>query len=263
MMIPEVVAIETQSYCNGNCIICPYDKVKIKHGRMPMSMIKRIIDECHDDDVKQISLYGNNEPLMDDRLIDIIGYACKKSYIGLSSNGSVMTPELAKAIAEKVDAINISVHCTTMGDHEKYMPGVSHEKVMQNIRMLNDARIQLHEHATPKLKHLWEKGPVNEWGGNIDALQKWGYLQPGFAEELKAVYEIRCRYLHSASIDSPEEDSRRCVAAASALLTEFIGFPERLFQIGSEIECLNTDDPLFDVFYKPTLSENAAGDGTG
>lgn len=130
-------------------------------------------------------------------------------------------------------------------------------------RMLNDARIQLHEYAGPKLKHLWNKGPLNEWAGNIDALQQWNYLQPGLAEELKTIYEIRCRYLHSAPIDSPEGDSRRCVAAAFALLTEFIGFPKRLFRIGSEIECLNTSDPLFDVFYKSALSENADGDSPG
>lgn len=130
-------------------------------------------------------------------------------------------------------------------------------------RMLNEARIRLHHHSRPKLKQLWEKGPLNEWGENIDALQKWGHIQPGLAEELKVVYEIRCQYLHSAPIASMERDSRRCVSAAFAVLTEFIGFPTRLFRIGSEIECLNHSDPLFEVFYKPALSENAAAEVNG
>jgi hypothetical protein len=130
-------------------------------------------------------------------------------------------------------------------------------------RILNDARIRLHQHASPKLKHLWEKGPLNEWGGNIDALQQWGYLRPALADELKAVYEIRCRYLHSAPIESPEQDSRRCVAAAFDVLTEFFGFPERLFRIGGTIECFNTSDPLFEVFYKPALSEAAVSEFVG
>ncbi len=131
--------------------------------------------------------------------------------------------------------------------------------VVKIERMLNEARIRLHAHVSPKLKHLWEKGPLNEWTGNIDALQEWGYLQPALAVELKAVYGIRCQYLHSAPIATPEADARRCVTAAFALLTEFIGFPERLFQIGSSIECVNPSDPLFEIFYKPALCDDAAG----
>lgn len=104
---------------------------------------------------------------------------------------------------------------------------------------------------------------MNEWGGNIDALQQWGYLQAGLADELRAVFEIRCRYLHSAAIDSPEEDARRSVGAAFSLLTEFIGFPERLFRIGGSIECLDTTHPLFEVFYKPALSDTAGFQGAG
>ena len=130
-------------------------------------------------------------------------------------------------------------------------------------RMLNDARIRLHQHASPKLKDLWGKGPLNEWAGNIDALQKWGYLQTALADELKAVFDIRCRYLHSAAITEPEEDARRCVGAAFSLLTEFIGFPERLFRLGGSIECLDTTDPLFEVFYKPALSDTTGQQPAG
>ena len=74
-------------------------------------------------------------------------------------------------------------------------------------RMLNDARIRLHDHTSPKLKDLWGKGPLNEWSGNIDALVKWGYLRPELAAELKSVFEIRCQHLHSAPITSAEDDA--------------------------------------------------------
>ncbi len=123
-------------------------------------------------------------------------------------------------------------------------------------RMLNDARMRLHEHSNRRLKHLWKKGPHNAWPVNIKALKQWGYLQEDLASELTVAYEIRCRYLHSGSIDSLHDDARRCVKTAFALLTEFLGFPVRLFRIGSQIECLNTSDPLFEVFYKPALSSD-------
>lgn len=121
-------------------------------------------------------------------------------------------------------------------------------------RMLNEARIQLHKHESPKLKQLWGKGPMNDWTPNINALRQWDYLQPSLADELLAVYEIRCRYLHSGSIDTLEVDSPRCVIAAFSVLTEFVGFPGRLFRIGSTIECLDKAHPLFEVFYKPALT---------
>jgi hypothetical protein len=110
---------------------------------------------------------------------------------------------------------------------------------------------------SPKLKYLWGKGPLNEWDGNIDALHKWGYIQPSLADELRGIFDTRCQYLHSAAINTPEQDARRCVVAAFAVLTEFVGFAERLFRIGSAIECLDTSHPLFEVFYKPAPSEAA------
>ena len=125
-------------------------------------------------------------------------------------------------------------------------------------RMLNSARIKLHKHEIPKVKQLWEKGPMNDWAPNINALRQWDYLQAALAEELLAVFEIRCRYLHSGSITTLKVDSPRCVNAAFAVLTEFIGFPERLFRIGSIIDCLDTSHPLFEVFYKPALTSQLA-----
>jgi hypothetical protein len=48
---------------------------------------------------------------------------------------------------------------------------------------------------------------LNEWEGNIAALEKWGYLPVGLPEELRALYTIRCQYLHSGQITSLEADS--------------------------------------------------------
>jgi hypothetical protein len=127
-------------------------------------------------------------------------------------------------------------------------------------RMLNDARMRLHAHSTPKLKGLWEKGPLNDWSENIAALVKWGYLEQELGAELSIVYEIRCRYLHSGPIDTIEADAARCVHTAFKVLTEFIGFPERLFQISSAIECRDSSHPLFEVFYKPELSSKGNPD---
>lgn len=123
-------------------------------------------------------------------------------------------------------------------------------------RLLNTARIELHKHVTPKIKDLWDKGALNEWQGNIDALTRWGYLNDELAAELTGLFAVRCQYLHSGNIEGLEDDALRCVHAAYALLKALIGFPERLFQFGSEgLECLNPEDPLFKVFYASSVHE--------
>jgi hypothetical protein len=67
-------------------------------------------------------------------------------------------------------------------------------------RLLNQARIALHKHHSV-IKELQGKDSKNEWGPNIDALKKWGYLDDAFASELSDIYrDIRCRYLHSGPI---------------------------------------------------------------
>jgi hypothetical protein len=121
-------------------------------------------------------------------------------------------------------------------------------------RVLNEARIRLHDHVARKIKELWKKGPLNEWEGNIGALEKWGYLPAGLPNELRDLYAIRCRYLHSGETASLEDDSLRAVNAVYNLLRALIGFPKGLFAIGPGIQCLNEHDPLFKAFYAENLS---------
>ena len=122
-------------------------------------------------------------------------------------------------------------------------------------RMLNTARIELHKRVSPKIKELWDKGPTNEWQPNIEALVQWKYLGDELAQDLSALYpDVRCKYLHSGSTETVEEDSLRATKAAYQLLKEIIGFPERLFKLGSfGVECLDPSDPLVQVFYTPKV----------
>ena len=123
-------------------------------------------------------------------------------------------------------------------------------------RLLNLARIRLYPHH-PASKHLHGKGPFNSWHPNISALETWGYLTPELAAELRYVYDhIRNPYLHSGGIISVEKDAKRAIDAAYQTITVFLGFPKDLFTIGAGIECHNTSDPRFEVFYKAALQSS-------
>ena len=121
-------------------------------------------------------------------------------------------------------------------------------------RLLNKARIDLHEHHKDKaVKGLWNKGPKDDWPSNINALKEWGYLDDVFAPELSYIYkEIRCRYLHSREIQNMRQDALRAITAAYKLMKIFIGFPEDLFD---GVTCKNESDPRYMAFYKPYLQD--------
>jgi hypothetical protein len=122
-------------------------------------------------------------------------------------------------------------------------------------RLLNLTRIKLHPHL-PKIKKLWNKGALDSWEPNINALEYWGYVDATLASELRAVYrEIRCPYLHSGDITNLEADAVRTVKASYKLLSTMLGFPSDLFRIAGEIQCLNENDPRFVELYRPHLSK--------
>jgi hypothetical protein len=121
-------------------------------------------------------------------------------------------------------------------------------------RTLNVVRIELHNAMKHKIKALWGKGPLNEWEGNIGALQQWGYLSETLAAEMRELYSVRCRYLHSGETSTLEADSLRAVHGAYALLKELIGFPPNLFALeNGGIKCLKPQDPLVQLFYTPNI----------
>lgn len=117
-------------------------------------------------------------------------------------------------------------------------------------RLLNIARIELHKEVPTKIGKLWGKGPLNEWEGNIEALESWGYLVPDLATELRRLFGVRCQYLHSGDISSLQVDVLAAIKGAYALIGCLIGFPPHLFTCADgKIVCLNPADPLVKVFY--------------
>jgi hypothetical protein len=121
-------------------------------------------------------------------------------------------------------------------------------------RMLNTTRMELHPYVSPKIKELWDKGPLNDWQPNIDALRTWGYLSEGVAADLANLYEVRCKYLHSGALADLEKDALRAIETAYAVLKELVGFPASLFGMeNGALKILNPTDPLFQVFYRPHI----------
>jgi len=146
---PRVVNLETINRCNSTCDFCCANKNADQRPFMKMSeeMFKNIIDQLADWGYKnRLTLYGNNEPWLDTRIVEFHKYAREKlpeAHIFMSTNGLLLTPEKVEQIAPYINELIINNYAETQ---ELQKP---HQEVFDYInanpeKFANlDARIQI------------------------------------------------------------------------------------------------------------------------
>ena len=94
------IEIETVNRCNGICSFCPVSKGNEHrpYALMDEKVFRKIIDELSEMNYDgRLALFSNNEPLLDDRIVEFHRYARKKlpnARMHLYSNGTLMTREI-------------------------------------------------------------------------------------------------------------------------------------------------------------------------
>lgn len=175
---PNYIMIQTTSYCNADCIICPYSGLSKKQpqGVMDLMTYKKIIDEASNHDVERILLYLMNEPLMDKDIVSKINYAKEKNpkaIVHIVSNSSLLNEKLSMdLINSKLDYIEFSVLAYRKETYKKTM-NLNFDKTMKEIldfikiaRMQNkgDDYIHIKITRTPGLLSNEEKDEmINFW----------------------------------------------------------------------------------------------------
>lgn len=103
---PLRVQIQTQSGCNGRCVFCPNEDVMKSHleqGRMEPALFHKIIDELAELRPRRISPYLMNEPLLDTRLPELVGYIAEKvpsASTLVTTNGVKLSEDLSRRLIE-------------------------------------------------------------------------------------------------------------------------------------------------------------------
>ena len=122
--MPLVVNIETINRCNSTCAFCT---ANIYAEKRPLRKIDEelyysIIDQLSDWGYKgHLTLYGNNEPWLDTRIVEFHKYAREKlpdCYIFMSTNGLILTVDKVKTILPYVNQLVINNYCTDMKLHD-------------------------------------------------------------------------------------------------------------------------------------------------
>lgn len=119
---PMILFVDPSDVCNFKCKFCPTGNSEIiRHtgrwqGQMSFEVYKKIIDDlkAFDKPLKVLRLYKEGEPLLNNRLADMVRYAKDNriaDYIDTTTNGYLLTPEKIKPILDAgIDRINISVN---------------------------------------------------------------------------------------------------------------------------------------------------------
>lgn len=138
---PPRIQIQTQSGCNGRCVFCPNEAVlnsDLSQGRMPPAEFQRIIDELAKTPPRRVSLYLQNEPMLDKRLPDFCRYVTERipsASTLVTTNGTYLSEASAAAlIGAGLKRIKVSIQSLVRERNMDIMGSVcDSDKVVKNV----------------------------------------------------------------------------------------------------------------------------------
>ena len=122
MILFEGIQIQTIQECNLRCGFCPNSYLTQTKKKMPLEIYHKIIDELSTINYTgRVSPYLMNEPLLDDRLDELIAYSKKKlpkALLMISSNGTLLTKKRAEQLLNS-GLGHVLVSCYTESIYDK------------------------------------------------------------------------------------------------------------------------------------------------
>jgi radical SAM protein with 4Fe4S-binding SPASM domain len=156
----SMIFIETITSCNLRCSCCPnsiYPRGLIKNmKKMDTELFHKIIDQLSELGwAGEIQPHHCGEPLLDDRILDLIRYVKKKlprSTVRFFTNGELLSVDLYKILIEAgVNQFNVTQHLPTRSK------GV--EEVLEYRDKLGSDNVKL---------DCYKLGWLSNWGGEIN-----------------------------------------------------------------------------------------------
>lgn len=174
--------VETCTKCNSNCIMCPREKLTRPLQVMDFDEFERIIDQCVEVGIKQVSLFGFGEPLLDKELplkIDYCNRLGMETFI--TTNAIALTPDWAfELMGMGLDHLRVSCHAINDQDwkmvhRSKFGTFSDVVRNTNNFRAIRDKygyKCKIHvtslafiDRSVDRYKDLWLKG--------VDFLEIW------------------------------------------------------------------------------------------
>ncbi|MBE5738129.1 MAG: radical SAM protein [Clostridiales bacterium] len=133
--------IEVTNICNNKCIFCANRRMTRSKGQIDYALAVRVLKECYDLGSREVGFYATGEPLLYDRLSDLIVEAKKigYEYIYITTNGLLATKERIKALLDVgLQSIKFSINAINREDYI-FVHGVdAFDIVMRNLKDCRD-----------------------------------------------------------------------------------------------------------------------------
>lgn len=197
---PPRVQIQTQAGCNGRCIFCPNEEVlksDLEHGRMPLEMFRKIVDDLAKTPPRRIGMYMQNEPLLDKRLPELTKYVTDRipgTKTQVITNGTYLSEKVGEALLDaglkqlkcSLQSLDPETNREIMGyDSRKVIENcIAFQKLIKKKKSKIDFRVSMvvtnkNVDEIPKTRKFWARHGVRlvtsaleNRGGNIaDAAQ--------------------------------------------------------------------------------------------
>jgi radical SAM protein with 4Fe4S-binding SPASM domain len=212
---PLMLQVQTQSFCNGQCSVCPYTVVskKLPQGRMEWDLFSKIADECASEPM--LALFAcmlQNEPLLDSRVFDCVKHfksisKGKKTWI--VTNGELIDRySIEEMVQSNLDSLVISLNTNSKDIYMSMNNGLDYDRVMKNIStvlsnetirrkvMLSFLVTERNFQDVPQSLHYWHKKGVgtrviglSNRAGSLNEYEKLrlktGYYGSNFPSKLK------------------------------------------------------------------------------
>lgn len=117
---PPIVQVTVTNVCDMQCRHCPHTLYKreptYRRAYMPMSVFRKVADECADYPGSCLRIFGWGEPLLHPQLPDMIAYAkrCGVTTTNLITNGLKLHDEYSRSLIRAgLDVLEVSIDALT------------------------------------------------------------------------------------------------------------------------------------------------------
>lgn len=140
---PLLIQVQTQSFCNGQCSVCPYPSVSknLPQGLMEWELFMKIADESAAEPLLSTFVCMlQNEPLLDKRILDCVKYFKSTSKYKISiivTNGELLNRySLPDIIQSHLDILTVSLNAQSKDVYSVINQGLDYDRVVGNISSL-------------------------------------------------------------------------------------------------------------------------------
>lgn len=195
--------IELSNSCNHRCLFCAHQKMTRKPHNIKKETALRILREAYELGTREVGFYATGEPFLTKDLPDYIAAAKQigYSYVYLTSNGSLVTPEKIRAVIDAgLDSLKFSINAPNREMYQ-FIHGKDHfDQVLEHLKYLHEYRQQCGRdfkiYVTGILCRFTE-GLQEDYrqifGGLCDQIVfKYVYNQGGYMPEIDPLLRCEC-----------------------------------------------------------------------